>query len=321
MSAEKVIKAIKRHSKFLITSHINLEGDALGSELALASLLRKMGKQAYIVNAHSVPSNYSFLPGTERIYHKLNRHAFQVAFIIDCPNKERIGSILNLIDDDKLIVNIDHHVGNQNFGKINWIDLKASSTGEMIFRLFELAHTKLNRKDALNIYTAILTDTGSFRHCNTTSTALWIASDLLKFGIEPAKTYARIYENNFAQDVILAAKINSRMSFAVNHRIAWVKIGKPIFKSIKGRHEVLDKVLDFAKSISTVKIVIILCQQDKHFVKLSLRSKSPIDVQKIAQVYGGGGHKRASGCTIKASLKEAEQKILKQAKKALAKTL
>lgn len=317
MSATKVIDAIKKYSKFLITSHISLEGDALGSELALASLLKKLGKQVFIINSDTTPSNYRFLPGVKRIHHELTKPAFEAAFIVDCSNRHRIGQVTSLIDDHKPIINIDHHIGNKQFGKINWCDPGASSAGEMIYRLFKLSQTKLDKKDALNIYVAILTDTGCFRHSNTTSTTLLISSKLLKFGIEPAKIYAKIYEDISAQDVTYIAKVISKMSFAANNKIAWVKIDKFEFKKMKGKQEVLDKILDFAKSINTVKVVAVFCQLNKRLIKLNFRSKKPIDVQRIALLFGGGGHKYASGCLIKASLKEAEKKVLKQVKAVL----
>jgi phosphoesterase RecJ-like protein len=187
----------------------------------------------------------------------------------------------------------------------------------MIYRLFEFTQTRLDKKDALNVYTAILTDTGSFRHSNTTSATLRIASELLKFGIEPAKTYSRVYENNSVGNILLVAKIISKISFGASNKIAWVKVRIPEFKKIQAGGEILDKILDFAKSVNTVKVVIILSQVKKGLVKLNFRSKSPIDVQRIAKLYGGGGHKFASGCTIEGSLKEAEHKVLRQVKKAL----
>ena len=315
MSATKVIDAIKKYSKFLITSHISLEGDALGSELALASLLKKLGRQAFIVNGDTTPSNLKFLPGEKKLYHRLIKPTFEAVFVVDCPNKHRVGPVITLLDDPKPIINIDHHIDNKKFGKINWCDPGASSAGEMIYRLFELTQTKLDKKDALNLYTAILTDTGCFRYSNTTSAALLISSELLKFGIEPAKIYARIYENNSVQELTCVTKIISRMSFAANNKIAWVKINKTEFKRIKGKQELLDKVFDFARSINTVKVVIVFSQPNSHLVKLSFRSKKPIDVQKIALFFGGGGHKYASGCVIKGNIKEIEKRILKQVKR------
>ena len=318
MSAQKVIESIKKHSKFLITSHLNLEGDALGSNLALASLLRKLGKTAYVVTGDKkLVENYSFLYSKEKIYHKLNNDKFEAVFILDCPNRQRIGALSNSIGNKKLIINIDHHKDNEKFGQINWIDPKASSTGEMIYRLFKLARTKLNRKDAHSIYTAILTDTGSFRHANTTGNVFSICSKLLEFGIKPVQIYTKIYENNTAEEMALTAKMASKMCFAANNKIAWVKIDKDIYKKIKGKHEIFDKILSFGKSIKTVKVVVIFSQTDGQLVKVSLRSKTPVDVQKIASFFGGGGHKFASGCTIKGSLKEAKKAVLKRVKKAV----
>lgn len=315
MSAKKVIEAIKKYSTFLVTSHVDAEGDALGSELALSSLLRKMGKKVFIVNNERAPANYGFLPGAEKINTRLKSRKFQVAFIVDCPTKKRIGATANLIDSKKPVINVDHHMDNKKFGKVNWIDPQASSVGEMIYRLFKLARIKLDKKDALNIYTAILTDTGSFRHANTTSTTLDIASELLKLGIKPAQVYSEIYESNSVQELALVAKIISGLSFAANNQIAWVKISQDIFKKIKGKHEVLGKVLDFAKSIDTVKVVIVFCQIKQRLIKISLRSKSPVNVQKVAVAFGGGGHKLASGCTVKAGFNQAKRMVLKEVKR------
>jgi len=317
MSAEKIIETIKKHSEFLITSHIDLEGDALGSSLALASLLRKLGKRAFVVSNDRPPSNCRFLSGAKCIRHRLGRSRFEVAFIIDCPSRKRIGRVSKLIDREKLIINIDHHRDNERFGTVNWVDPGSSSTGEMIYRLFKLTRTKLDRKDALNIYTAILTDTGSFRHANTTGTVFYICSRLLKLGIEPVKVYTRIYENNSVQDAALLAKMFSRLSFTTDNKVAWLRISRDVFKRITGKHEILDKVFDYAKSIRTVKVVLIFAQKGSRLTKLSLRSKPPMDVQKVALSFGGGGHKFASGCLIKASLREAERVVLKQVRRLL----
>ena len=316
MIVNQVIRAIDTYSKFLITSHVGLEGDALGSELALSSLLRKLGKTVYIVNEDRVPQCYNFLPGINKICRGLRRPDFQAAFIIDCADIERIGRVIHLVDR-KPIINIDHHLGNKNFGKINWVDPGASSIGEMIYTLFKLTQRKLDKDDATNIYTAILTDTGSFRYSNTTSHTLYICSQLLRSGINPVEIYSKIYENNSLQDAIYMARIISRISFAANNRIAWAEINKSEFKKLKGKQEIFDRIFDFAKSIKTVKVIVIFCQLNRGLVKLKFRSKSPVDVQRIAAVFGGGGHRFASGCLIKATLKEAKQAVFREIEQAL----
>ena len=317
MEAKRVIREIKRHSKFLITSHVSLEGDALGSELALASLLRKLGKKSYIVNDTKAPFNYDFLPGVKNIHQKLNSRLFQAAFVIDCPDKGRIGNVASIIDNSKPIINIDHHLGNSKFGKVNWIDSGASSTGEMIYKLFELTKTKLEQNDALNLYTAILTDTGSFRHANTTSRVLSVCSELLKFGIQPTQIYSKIYESNPVRDIIYAARAISKINISANNTIGLIKITKSELKKIRNRAEIFDKIFEFVKSVEAIKVIVILCQQREGVIKMSLRSKSPISVQRVALAFGGGGHKFASGCVIKGSLEKAEQMVLKRIKEEL----
>lgn len=317
MGKQEVVKAIKKYAKFLITAHVGLEGDALGSELALASLLRKLGKTAYIVNGEAVPSNYGFLPGAGKICQRLIGNDFQAVFIIDCSQKSRIGAVAGQIGCGLPIINIDHHIDNKGFGQVNWVDQHVSSAGEMIYHLFKLTKVKMDRDDAVNIFTAISTDTGSFRYSNTTSATFHICGELLKFGINPAQIYTKIYEGNSAQDVLYLAKIISRINFAAKAKVAWVRINQREFKRIKAKHEIIEKALDFAKSITTVEVVAIFSQLKPRLIKLSLRSKGAINVQKIALIFGGGGHICASGCTIKGSISEVEKKVLKQIRGAL----
>ncbi|NQS99565.1 MAG: DHH family phosphoesterase, partial [Candidatus Omnitrophica bacterium] len=297
--------------------HTGLEGDALGSELALAALLGKLGKRAYILNNDRTPDNYSFLPGANRIRHRLNNARFDALFLVDCSNKRRAGAITALFDNSLPVINVDHHIDNKGFGQANWVDPCASSAGEMIFQLFKPLGVKLEKPDAVNIYTAISTDTGSFRHYNTTSTAFNICSELLRTGISPARIHTQIYEVNNASDVAFVATVLSRMKFTANNKIAWTKINRGELKSIEGRHEIMSRILDFAKSINTVKVVVILSQANNGLVKLSFRSKSPINVQKIALIFGGGGHKYASGCTVKGKIDTLEKKVLREIKRVL----
>ncbi|MBN3039272.1 MAG: bifunctional oligoribonuclease/PAP phosphatase NrnA [Candidatus Omnitrophica bacterium] len=318
MGVNNIIKEIKKNSKFLIASHVNAEGDALGSELALAALLKKMGKKVCIVNSEKPSANYGFLPGIKMIRQKVGDFKFDVVFVVDCPVIQRIGALAGLLDKDKRIVTIDHHMDNKRFGRANWVDPKASSTGEMIYRLFHLMRVNMDKRDALNIYAAILTDTGSFRHANTTSEVLKIASDLLNFGITPAKVYTRIYENNTREDMMFVAKVISGMHFIAGGEIAWAEIKKGVCKKIEGKTELIDKILDFGKSVDSVQVVAIFYQLGDQSTKVSLRSKAPVNVQKVAKVFGGGGHRCASGCRIKSELQTVKSNMLREIKAELA---
>lgn len=317
MSINKVVKQINKYSKFLITSHVDAEGDALGSELALSALLKKLGKSSLIINNEKPSSGYSFLPGVKEITTKIRSNDYQAVFVLDCPTSKRTGATAKLIDYKKPIINIDHHIDNSNFGKINWVDAAASCVGEMVYQLFKLTNTKITEKEALCIYVAILTDTGSFRHANTTSKTMQIASELIGLGIKPERIYSRLYENNTVADSRLMSKIISDFSFSQDQQIAWVKINQNIFRKIYERGEIYDKVLTFAKSIKTVKVVFILSQVNRQSVKVSFRSKVPFSVQRIAMVFGGGGHKLAAGCTIAGTLTQAQQLVLKEVRKIL----
>lgn len=317
MSAQKVIEAIKSYSSFLIAAHVNLEGDALGSELALAVLLRKMDKRVYVVNNDTTPANYAFLPGAQDIENKIGDKTFDAVIIVDCPLLDRAGRITAQLGKDKPLINIDHHIDNECFGKINWVDASASSAGEMVYRLFKMTATAIDRDAAENLYTAIVADTGSFHYSNTTGATFAICAELVERGIEPAEIYARVYENNSAQDLAVYTGIVSRVRFCADDAIAYVRVEEDVFKRMEGKHDILDRVLDLLKSVRTVRAIVILSQMDGGRIKLSLRSKKPVDVQKVARIFGGGGHKFASGCVVRGNLPEVEENVLNELKKAV----
>ena len=164
-----VIEAIKNNKKFLITAHVNLEGDSLGSQLAMKELLTGMGKAAFILDNDPVPEHYRFLPKAGEISNRLDKvEDFDAAVVLDCPTLKRTGKVKDIISKSpSLVINIDHHISNEKFGGINWVDPHASSAGEMVYRLFKEIGVKLTKEVALSLYIAILTDTGSFNYDNT----------------------------------------------------------------------------------------------------------------------------------------------------------
>lgn len=316
MSMVQIVKAIKKNSRFLIALHVSADGDALGSALALASLLRKMGKKAYVVNDEKTPSDYAFFPGVKKISTKISPKQFDAVIIVDCPVIQRIGNIVDLITQKPIVV-IDHHMDNKRFGTVNWIDPNASSVGEMIFSLFKKMKVKIDKNDALNLYAAILTDTGSFKHANTTSRVFDVVSKLTRYGVIPSDIYRRIYENNSQEDILRVAQLITALSFTAKGKVAYLEIKGNMLKKIEGRPGLIDKVFDFAKSIYKVKAVVLIYQLPGDLVKLSLRSKCPVDVQKVAKKFGGGGHRCASGSRIKGKYTLVKNSVLSQLKKAV----
>jgi phosphoesterase RecJ-like protein len=316
MSARTVKQAIKKFNKFLITSHINPEGDAIGSQVAMASLLRKLGKEAVMLDDSPVPSLLQFIKLTEEISkeapHDFN---YQAVIILDSPDLMRIGRVNEYIKKDAVIINIDHHISNINFGKFNWVEPEFSSAGEMVYDLFKAFKVKITLDEAIALYAAIMTDTGSFRYSNTSSKIHRIAAELIDIGVEPYDMHARIYETSSIQDTNLLGESLQTMKLTEDGKIAWLWVTKEMLKKTKASLEGTEGIISFPRSIDGVEIAILFREtgtEDR--VKVSFRSKGKVDVNKLASAFNGGGHPTASGCTVFGKIEEVEKKVLEKAK-------
>lgn len=314
---KKIIDVINKYNKFLITSHLNAEGDSLGSQLALGRLLEKKGKTVHIVNEQEVPDNYAFLPGVERIKLRL-KGDFEVAIFLDSAEISRVGNVAELIDfKAKTVINIDHHISNTNFGDVNWVDGDSSSCGEMVYRLFKELHEKIDKETALYLYVAIFIDTGSFRYSNTTFQTHTIAAELLGHGIKPEVVYEKICEVNSIADIKLLGLALSRVSLSDRNKICWVKVTQKMLSDLDIKLKRTDEFINFARSIAGVEIAIMFTESREGEIKISFRSKGRVDVNKLAQFFGGGGHRAASGCAVKGSMEEVERRVIAQAREIL----
>ena len=315
MSIAAVKTAIKKNSKFLISSHINPEGDSIGSQIAMAILLKKLGKEAVILNESPTPHFLQFLPGAENILKEISVDLhFQAAIILDCPDLTRIGNISRYIEKDTVLINIDHHVSNINFGKYNWVDLGISSTGEMIFDLYEAFKAGIEYDEAVAMYVSIMTDTGSFRYTNTSSKTHKIAAKLIDIGIKPYEIYGKIYETSSIQDMNLLGEALRTLKVTPDGKVAWLWVTKEALKNTKASLEGTEGIINFARSIEGVDIAILFREtgtEDR--IKVSFRSKGRVDVNKLASFFNGGGHVTASGCTVFGKMEEVEKKVLEKA--------
>ena len=315
MSIKKVIETIRSHKSFLVTSHINMEGDSVGSQLAMAKLLEGMKKKVYIVDNDPIPVNYLFLPKTKDASHDLSlKRDFEVALVLDCPNMKRIGKVRDLIAPDKPIVNIDHHVSNERFGKVDWVKPFASSVGEMIWYLFKETHQKLTKEAAMYIYTAILTDTGCFTYDNTRPNTHEIASDLLSYGLDPAWIAMNIYERRSLSEIKLLGASLSGLELNARGDIAYIGVSQEMLRQTGADISKTENVVNYARSIDKVQVAMVFKElmSDKSMINISFRSKGEVDVNKIASLFGGGGHKRAAGCTVKGNLEDVKRQVLEK---------
>jgi Exopolyphosphatase-related proteins len=323
MIKQQILDILKKHQRFLIAAHVHPEGDAIGSQLAMAHLLKQMGKTVRIVNADAVPHNLCFLPDAALIENcravEPQALTFDAALILDCPVLERVGAVQALLKD-ALIVNIDHHISNNEFGAVNWVDPKASSAGEMIYALFKSGAIPLDQASALYLYVAIMTDTGSFHYSNTTSATHHIAAELLSHGINPTKIYENIYETKSFDTMKLLAEVLSGLKRSRDGKYVWFKVTLEMLKKNNLTEESTEDFIDFVRMVEGAEVVAFLREmRSREVVKVSLRSKSEVDVNAIAKHFGGGGHYAASGCVIEKTIDEAEKLLVRRIRAAMPK--
>lgn len=307
----KIVEVIRSSQSFLITSHIRLDGDAIGSELALYLMLRDMGKEVHVYNQDATPRMYDFLPGADRILNRLDAEtAFDAVFILDCSDIDRVGEEAGRVGAIPNIINIDHHISNGSFGDLSLLDPAASSTGEIVYRLMRTLGTDITKDIAVNLYTAILTDTGAFRYSNTAQRTFRIAGDLVARGAEPWWISQRIYENNPEQKMRLLAKALETLDFFWDRKIAVIHVTRQMLEEAGALWEYTEGFVEFPRSIEGVEVAAFVSEIGDRFFKVSLRSRGNIDVEKVAGTFGGGGHHSAAAFRITGDLEGVKKKLV-----------
>lgn len=322
MGLKKVIALIKRNKRFLITAHTGLEGDALGSELAFAVLLKAIGKTAIIVNDDKLPGGYAFLPGLNSVREyksSLKNINFDVFVALDCSDLSRCGNVYKLNAANKPILNIDHHISNAQFASVNWVQPEVSSCAEMIYKLFKAMHVALNKEAAVALYAGILTDTGSFRYPTTSSFTHRAVADLMRYDINITAIYRSIYEDKPYRDMQLLAKILGGAKRITSGKIAWVELEKGVSGNKSISFDLSERILSFLRAIKDVEVAVLFkkIEGNTNEIRVNFRSQGKVDVNKIAKFFGGGGHKTASGCTIHGSFMQVKKKVLSKIKENL----
>lgn len=322
----EIIEKIRQGKTFLVSSHINPEGDAVGSLLGLTLALREIGKDVTAYLEDPVPEIYEFLPGAETIVHDLEgRGPFDYIIAVDCGMKDRLGAALNAYKHDGLLINLDHHATNDCFGDLNVVDADASATGEVIYDLCMAASMKITKEAAVNLYVAIHTDTGSFRYSCTTAGSLIKAGELVKLGAEPWDISMRVYENYSPVRFRLLALVLSTLDVikvcgeGKGGDIATLTVTSDMFKASGADVDNADGFVNYARGIKGVEVGILFRECPGGEYKVSLRSKSYMDIGAIAMELGGGGHSRAAGCTIKGTLEEVKARVFEAVNKTMSK--
>lgn len=306
---------LEQADSILIASHVNPDGDALGSTLAIAYVCEQLGKNVICVNESQVPKRFSFLPGIERIIHPGQvTTTFQHVITVDAADRLRIGeTVLPLIQSNASILNIDHHQTNDEFGTFNVVIPNASSTAEVLYQW--IADSKIVEWDetlSTYLYTGILTDTGGFRHSNTTADVLRIAAQLVESGASAHEIAEQALEATSLTQIRCLEQALSMLQFSSDGRVAWLSLSLDQQKQIQATDADVEGIVDIPRKIIGVEVGIFFRETPEGTIRVSFRSKKYVDVSKIAFSFGGGGHPRAAGCTIQGQLEEVKQLVIKR---------
>jgi phosphoesterase RecJ-like protein len=312
---EKVAATIHRHDRFLVATHVRPDGDAIGSLLGLTFMLRRLGKIADPYCENETPAAQEFLPGARGISHRVSRpSSYDVAILVDCGDFLRVGETLaGSIREIPLLINIDHHVSSEPFGDVYWVDPKASSTCEMLYDLSVRLPVELDPEIASQLYTGLITDTGSFRFANTSRRALEIAVSLVSAGAQPAYIAEQVYDSNSPMAVRLLARSLSTVVFLAGDRLATAELTQKMFIETGTSAADSEGFINHLRSVRSVDMAMMFREDRNGVVHVSMRSKGMVDVATFAQKHGGGGHRHAAAFRVPGSISAVRNRFTQEA--------
>jgi phosphoesterase RecJ-like protein len=306
-----------RAGEVLLLGHVHPDADVLGTLLALGLALEPAGWAVTLAGPHPVPEPLRFLPGADRyqVWTRTPRR-FPVVVMTDCPNPSRAEGLLEAARAEHgQVLNIDHHPDNQRYGTINWVDTAAGATGEMVFELLRALELKMTADMAMNLFTAIHTDTGSFRYSNTTPRTLRIAADLVESGAKPDVVADLLYQQRSPDALRQLGDVLRRVETSPDGRMAWLALPRGL---VSDAFAAAEDLVNYPRSIASVRVAVLLREEAPGVIKVSLRGKGDVAVNGVARRFGGGGHDSAAGCTVAGTLADATESVLAAVREAFA---
>jgi len=308
---KKLKKILVTGKSFFLAGHLNPDGDTLGSMLAISSVLKRLGKKVYLFSTDPVPENLSFLPHAKTI--KIGRlppkKRFDAAILLECSTPTRGGDLSTILKHAGKVVNIDHHKTSEFYGDVNIVESHSSSTAEIVYRLFYSMKVHVTKTEAACLYVGIVTDTGRFHFPATSPRTLEVASRLLETGFK----FSRINDLLYATKSCLALKVLGRglesLEIMGGGRLAVISLKASDFTDFGASPEHTENVINYGMMVPGVKVAV-LFRQEADRLSVTFRSRGHFDVSLLAKTFGGGGHKNASGCKLKAGMKEGREKVL-----------
>lgn len=314
LSIKDTIDSVKEAENIFIVSHVRPDGDNLGSSLALALAIKKLKKNPKILKVDDIPLDFDFLPGIELIKdHDLDQD-IDLLIALDSGDLGRLGIGKDFALKADKIINIDHHVSNDNFGDINLVSTSSAATAEIVYEVIREMGVHIDKDIAACLYTALSTDTGSFMYSNTTATTHRIASELLKTRIDINTININLYQNKSMEATRLFINALKDLEFYNEDQVGIISVTQEMLKESGAKMDDTEGIISFIRNISTIEVACLLKEEGKNEVKVSLRSKTEVDVSEIASKFGGGGHIRAAGCTIFEDIAKAKELLLKEIK-------
>jgi phosphoesterase RecJ-like protein len=326
----ELVEALRGRDRFLLATHVNPDGDAIGSAIALAMALEQLGKKVTLLDKHSMPEQYAFLPGLDRFYtyEKLQAAGFtpgdfETLLIVDCNHPERIGleqkeqrpsiePFKQAVFGGMYSIVVDHHQTGNGFGNIRWIMPLASATGLMVYCLIKTLGVTITPDMARNLYTAVLTDTGNFHFENVSAGTFRAAAELIDLGAVPYEIYEDVYESY--PDNRFRLYLNVIGTLEIENSTAVLTVTKKMLEETSTLPDDVENFVSFPRIMKDIKVSVLIREIGPQACKVSLRSKGSLDVSGIAEQFRGGGHKNAAGCTIRADIVTAKKMILEKIK-------
>jgi len=297
--------------RVLIPLHLAPDGDSVGSALALGQALKQMGREYSVASHDPVPERYAFLPGSESIASPASIEGeFDTAVLLDCGSFSRIGSAADLITSRTRTIVIDHHLTNNGFGHVCWVDPRAAATAEMLMELLQHMEVKFTSGMAQSLYTGLATDTGFFCHANTTARAMRLAAGLLDLGAQPHVVDDFVNRNTPLGHLRLLGRALERVQVACDGFLAWSVLRSDDYRASQVAGQASEGIINYLRSIAGVRVAVLFCEKEDGAVKISLRSRDPIDVGCLAAELGGGGHARAAGAQVAGPVQDVIPKVL-----------
>ncbi len=317
-SARKLRDELRRASSVLIGTHLNPDGDALGSSLALATYLDRIGLDVEVLCHHPAPRNLRWLPGVGRVRQAPKEEKADLAIMVDLESRDRLGDVRDYILQTPRLMVIDHHVPHEEPGDVRIVDVGASATALIIARLLLELGAEITSDMATNLLTGIITDTGSFRFRNTTPESLSLSAVLLERGADLARVNEEIFQRKPLASTLMMGHMLDTMRLECANRIAVGVLTKGDFERAMATDEETEGFVNEMLSIDSVVIAAILREPKPGRIRCSLRSRAEHDVATVAREFGGGGHRNAAGCTLDMGIDEAEETIVRRLRACLA---